>query len=163
MPQAARNIYVSAASADAADAELLHLRADYHRIRARRELPSRADRLAPAPEPVTKPAVPRKRHVGRWVDAPVLMWIAVATIACGAHAVAQDSSALERCLRTGAVSGLEGDAMVKGCEREVLEWTRECERLNANDARGAAELCAWSVIDMGHDAQDAADLKDIGE
>ena len=22
---------------------------------------------------------------------------------------------------------------------------------------------AWSVIDMGHDAQDAADLKDIGE
>jgi hypothetical protein len=53
--------------------------------------------------------------------------------------------------------------MVKGCEREVLEWTRECERLNANDARGAAELCTWSVIDMGHDAQDAADLKDIGE
>ena len=79
MPQAARNIYVSAASADAGDAELLHLRAEYHRIRARRELQSRADRLAPAPEPVTKPAVPRKRHVGRWVDAPVLMLIAVAT------------------------------------------------------------------------------------
>ena len=77
--------------------------------------------------------------------------------------MAQDSSALERCLRTGAASGLGGDAMVKGCEREVLEWTRECERLNANDARGAAELCTWSVIDMGHDAQDAADLKDIGE
>ena len=34
MPQAARNIYVSAASADAGDAELLHLRAEYHRIRA---------------------------------------------------------------------------------------------------------------------------------
>ena len=32
MPQAARNIYVSAASADAGDAEPLHLRAEYHRI-----------------------------------------------------------------------------------------------------------------------------------
>jgi hypothetical protein len=93
----------------------------------------------------------------------MLMLIAVATIAWGAHAVAQDSSAPERCLRAGAASGLDGDAMVKGCEREVLEWTRECERLNANDARGAAELCTSSVIDMGHDAQDAADLKDIGE
>ncbi len=73
MLKAARNIFVSASSADAGDAELLHLRAEYHRIRARRELQSRADRLAPAPEPVTKPAVPRKRHVGRWVAAPVLM------------------------------------------------------------------------------------------
>jgi hypothetical protein len=89
--------------------------------------------------------------------------LAGVTLSWAVPAVAQDSSALERCLRTGAASGLDGDAMVKGCEREVLEWTRECERLNANDARGAAELCAWSVIDMGHDAQDAADLKDIGE
>jgi hypothetical protein len=89
--------------------------------------------------------------------------LAGATLSWAVPAVAQDSSALERCLRTGAASGLDGDAMVKGCEREVLEWTRECKRLNANDARGAAELCAWSVIDMGHDAQDAADLKDIGE
>jgi hypothetical protein len=86
-----------------------------------------------------------------------------ATLTWAVPVVAQDSSALERCLRTGAVSGLDGDAMVKDCNREVLEWTRECEQLNANDARGAAELCAWSVIDMGRDAQDAADLKDIVE
>jgi hypothetical protein len=89
--------------------------------------------------------------------------LAGVTLSWAVPAVAQDSSALERCLRTGAASGLDGDAMVKGCEREVLEWTRECERLNANDARGAAELCAWSVTDMVHDAQDAADLKDIVE
>ena len=90
--------------------------------------------------------VDRRRHYRLW------------RACCG-----EDSSALERCLRTGAASGLDGDAMVKDCEREVLEWTHECERLNANDARGAAELCAWSVIDMGHDAQDAADLKGLVE
>jgi hypothetical protein len=89
--------------------------------------------------------------------------LAGATLAWAVPAVAQDSSALEKCLRTGAASGLDGDAMVKDCNREVLEWTHECERLNANDARGAAELCTWSVIDMGHGAQDAADLKDIVE
>jgi len=89
--------------------------------------------------------------------------LAGATLAWAVPAVAQDSSALERCLRTGAASGLDGDAMVRDCNREVLEWTRECERLNANDARGAAELCAWAVLDMSSDAQDAADLKGIGE
>ena len=77
MSPAAHSILTSAASV-AGDAELLHLRAVYHRIRTRRELQSRADRLAPAPEPVTKPAVPRKRHVGRWVDAPEVVVVLAA-------------------------------------------------------------------------------------
>ena len=34
---------------------------------------------------------------------------------------------------------------------------------SARTSAGTSDQAAWGVIDMGHDAQDAADLKDIGE
>jgi hypothetical protein len=96
-------------------------------LACRHELQAQADRLAAQAPPVpTRPAAPRKRHAGRWVDGPVVGLIAALAVSWGPPAAAQHSRVFE-CLQR-ARGGLSAETMLDGCRAEVREWLADCEQ-----------------------------------